>query len=83
MESFWKKVKLKMKNNLPDHSYRMWIEPIHYIGVENNVITLSCPNPFSKKRIKDNYLAGLEAEFSCLGHPDVKIKLDADGNGGS
>ncbi len=83
MESFWKKVKLRMKNNLPDHSYRMWIEPIHYIGVENNVITLSCPNPFSKKRIKDNYLAGLEAEFSAFGYPDVEIRLDADGSTGA
>lgn len=81
MESFWKEVKSRMKNSLPDHSYRMWIEPIHYTGVDNNVITLSCPNSFSKKRIKDNYLAGLEAEFTTLGCSGVSIELDAGGAG--
>lgn len=75
MESFWKNVKLKMKTFLPDHSYRMWIQPVEYLGIEEKVIKLSCPNAFSKKRVNDNYLAGLKAEFSKLGCACEKIEL--------
>lgn len=75
MESCWEKVKLEMKHSLPDHSYRMWIQPMGYLASGANVVKLSCPNPFSRKRIKDNYLAGLESQFKKFGFGDIKIDL--------
>ncbi|MCP4114983.1 MAG: chromosomal replication initiator protein DnaA [Desulfobacteraceae bacterium] len=75
MESSWEKVKLEMKQSLPDHSYRMWIQPMGFLESGANVVKLSCPNSFSKKRIRENYLAGLEAQFRKLGCADTKIDL--------
>jgi len=82
MESCWEKVKLEMKKSLPDHSYRMWIQPMGYLESDTNVINLSCPNSFSKKRIRDNYLAGLEAQFVKFGCVDAKIDLIVETAGG-
>ena len=81
MESCWEKVKLEMKHSLPDHSYRMWIQPMGYIESRANVVKLSCPNSFSRKRIKDNYLAGFEAQFKKFGFGDIKIDLMVETKG--
>jgi len=76
MESCWKKVKLKMKESLPDHSFRMWIQPMEFLASDAGVVTLSCPNPFSKKRVKDNYLVEINREFSQAASTDIRIDLD-------
>lgn len=78
MEQYWERVKLEMKNSLPGHSYRMWIDPMGYIAGADDVIKLSCPNLFSKKRISDNYLAGLESQFTKLGLGQIKIDLNVE-----
>jgi len=75
MESFWKKVKSNMKDFLPDHSYRMWLGPLEFVTAQENIITLSCPNTFSRRRIREHYLAGLEKEFQHLGVKGAAIKL--------
>ncbi len=116
MESIWNQVKENMKNLLPDHSFRMWIQPIQFIGFEFSttdnsdthilrcepkgfetkvdkviedslnsvVIKLLCPNSFSKKRIKDNYIVGMTQEFLKLSHEfklaNVVIELDIASN---
>ncbi|OQY00552.1 MAG: chromosomal replication initiator protein DnaA [Desulfobacteraceae bacterium 4572_130] len=78
MKSCWKKIKLTMKKSLPDHSYRMWIQPIQFIEIENNVIKLSCSNFFSKNRIKTNYLTTLETQFKKHGYKSIKIELTVE-----
>ncbi|SLM30019.1 Chromosomal replication initiator protein DnaA [Desulfamplus magnetovallimortis] len=80
MESLWNNVKLKMKDSLPDHSFRMWIQPIEFLASENSVITLLCPNTFSRKRVKDNYIQGIINEFSTLGFADLQIELETPEN---
>jgi chromosomal replication initiator protein len=55
METFWDQVKTVIKAQLPDHSFRMWIEPLQCRSTENGEVVLSCPNSFSKKRVQENY----------------------------
>jgi chromosomal replication initiator protein len=55
METFWKQVKAVVKGQLPDHSFRMWIEPIQCHSFEDGNVVLSCPNYFSRKRVQENY----------------------------
>ena len=64
-----------MKDCLPDHSYRMWLGPIEFVTAHENIITLLCPNTFSRRRIKEHYLAGLEKAFQQLGVKDAAIEL--------
>lgn len=76
MESYWNTVKAKLKDSLPDHSFRMWIQPIEFLSSDGESITLTCPNVFSKKRIKDHYLEDMTSAFVSLGLKRVGIKLD-------
>lgn len=70
MEAVWKDVKAALKTQIPDHSYRMWIEPIKFHKNQDNGIVLSCPNFFSKKRVKAQYSSIIESEINrTLGRP--------------
>ena len=63
MEAVWNEVKAVIKERIPDHSYRMWIEPIKPSQDENGALTLTCPNCFSKKRVQENFGAIIESEL--------------------
>ena len=75
MESFWEEVKCRVKESVPDHCYRMWIDPVNLIEHSNSHIKLSGPNPYCVKRLKDNYLPILKETFTRLGHRDLKIEF--------
>ena len=75
MESFWEKVKYQIKKTLPDHSYRMWIEPVNLIEFDKTSLKLSSPNTYFIKRLKNNYLPIFKKEFSKLGVDDINIEF--------
>jgi chromosomal replication initiator protein len=55
MEAFWKKAKSVIKKHIPDHSFRMWIEPLAVSQSGENSWVVYCPNFFSKKRVQGLY----------------------------
>lgn len=65
-----------MKKTLPDHSYRMWIDPVELLGHDNHHIKLSSPNIYFIKRLKDNYLSLIEQAFFKLGIHDIDIEFE-------
>jgi len=70
MEAVWKELKAAIKQRIPVHSYRMWIEPIKFSESQDGRMVLSCPNTFSKKRVQDNYRALIVSEIErTLGKP--------------
>ncbi|PIE61789.1 MAG: chromosomal replication initiator protein DnaA [Desulfobacterales bacterium] len=72
MELFWKQVKAELQSAIPDHCYRMWIEPVGLLEHDSDRITLSVPNAFFVRRIKENYLTQIQREFSRRGQ-DVRV----------
>lgn len=82
MESFWKEVKSQVKNRVPDHCYRMWIEPVTFLEHDSDCVTLATPNEFFTRRLRDNYQRVFETEFSRLGHP-VRIEFKTGGKKGA
>ncbi|MDD9304270.1 MAG: chromosomal replication initiator protein DnaA [Desulfobacter sp.] len=77
MESFWKEVKSQVKKSVPDHCYRMWIEPVALFDHGSDRITLSAPNAFFAKRLKENYQGCFEKEFLKLGQK-LQIEFRTD-----
>jgi len=75
MGLFWEEVKGQIKKTLPDHSYRMWIDPVELLEHDNHHIKLSSPNTYFIKRLKDNYLPMFEKEFSNIGISDIHIEF--------
>lgn len=63
MEAVWKKVKSAIKERIPHHSFRMWIEPLELHQGEEDGFEISCPNFFSKKRVQDQYGVIIESEL--------------------
>ncbi|WP_299983477.1 chromosomal replication initiator protein DnaA [Desulfobacula sp.] len=83
MGSFWEEVKCQIKKIVPDHSYRMWIDPVELLEHDNHHIKLSSPNAYSIKRLKDNYLSIFEEEFSRIGINDINIEFKVSSKGKS
>ena len=76
MDSFLKEVKSHIKELVPDHCYRMWIEPVVLSTHDAETIVLSVPNDFYVKRLKENYLGYFEDGFLRLGQK-VRIEFKA------
>ena len=75
MDQIWTSVKSLLKEKLPGHSYRMWIDPIEFSENENDAMVLACPNLFSKKRISDNYGQMIEDAVSSAAGRAFKVRL--------
>ena len=78
MEAVWNAVKAAIKERVPGHSYRMWIEPIKPHEGEAESLVLACPNFFSKKRVQENFGSLIAAELEkALGRScDVTIVVE-------
>ncbi len=82
MESYWTQVKSQVKESLPEHSYRMWIDPVEFLGSEEDRIRLSSPNAFCARRLKENYLPVIKNEFGKLGQTvDIEFAVGGKKNG--
>jgi len=76
MDSIWSKAKAAIKTHIPGHSYRMWIEPVEFISENEGVVVLSCPNPFSKKRVLENYSDIILSEIRNISGQSFQIALE-------
>jgi chromosomal replication initiator protein len=63
MKAIWEETKTAIKLSIPNHCFRMWIEPLKMITCNEDSIVLSSHNFFSKKRVLDNYGALIESEL--------------------
>jgi chromosomal replication initiator protein len=66
MKAIWKEAKAAIKLRVPNHCFRMWIEPLRLSRFDNNRLTLVSPNFFSKKRVLDHYGDLIETELSRI-----------------
>jgi len=79
MKTIWNKVKAEIKRQIPVHSYRMWIEPLEFIKSQEDVVTLSCPNFFSKKRVQNHYGDLIESEVNKISKKAVQFSIEISG----
>jgi chromosomal replication initiator protein len=76
MEAVWNIVKSAVKEKIPGHSYRMWIEPVEFECETNDGISLSVPNQFYKKRILSHYQELLETEITGITGASCKLSVN-------
>ncbi len=79
MKTIWNTVKAEIKKQIPVHSYRMWIEPLEVVKSQEDGVTLSCPNFFSKKRVQDHYGALIESEVNKISKKAVRFSIEISG----
>ncbi len=76
MEDVWEKVKAAIRERVPAHTYKMWIEPMGFVRSREDAIVLSCPNFFFKKRVVEHYNTLIESEFSRILLKSCKLSLE-------
>ena len=80
MELIWNEAKAALKDHVPGHSYRMWIEPLVFHQQSDGRLVLECPNLFSRRRILDNYCDVIESEISRISGRQIDLAIEiADG----
>ncbi|MCP4113381.1 MAG: chromosomal replication initiator protein DnaA [Desulfobacteraceae bacterium] len=83
-DNIWERAKASLKEHMPEHFYKMWIEPVEFNNDKNGTVTLSCPNFFSKKRVQDHYGTMIESELKKISGKNCKISIEiAEKNGNS
>jgi len=81
MDSIWAKVKIALKDYIPSHSFRMWIEPLKGHQDDQKNFILLCPNMFSKRRVNEHYGHLIKSEIARLtGQPCPLIIQVNNGN---
>ncbi len=80
MEQYWKKIKSTLKNAIPLHSFRMWIEPLTVCGDDGGEFFIECPNAFSLRRVQDQYSQLIRAEFERLTGQICHFRVANGGN---
>ena len=63
MKAIWKEAKTAIKLRIPNHCFRMWIEPLRLTKCDESAFYLASPNFFSKKRVLDHYGDLITAEL--------------------
>jgi chromosomal replication initiator protein len=77
----WDRIKTSIKNHVPAHSYRMWIEPIGLGVCEDNAVELTCANAFSQKRIQEHYGALIRGEVERALGKGLEIRFGVSEGG--
>lgn len=54
MSLIWEKAKSELQTAVPEHTFKMWLEPLS-LKEEQGVFTICCPNVFSKKKVQKDY----------------------------
>lgn len=89
MEDIWKAAKDAVKGKIPEHSYRMWIEPVAFDKITSDGLAVMCPNLIYQKKIEEHYAGLIESELnrlassSCRLHINIADKSPKSGRGGA
>lgn len=76
MQELWNKVKTTVKQCLPPHSYRMWIEPLALKSWHNDSLVLTVPNFFSRKRVTEHYSQLLERTAAEVAGRGCRVQIE-------
>jgi len=76
MEDIWKAAKNAVKGRIPEHSYRMWIEPIVFDKSTADGVAVLCPNLIYQKKIEGYYVGMIESEMGRLASKSLKLHIN-------
>ena len=55
MDNIWNNIKNSLKEDVPGHVFKMWLESLNFLEYNNKELILSCNNSFIKKNIKQRF----------------------------
>jgi len=76
MEEVWEKVKSAIQQRIPNHSFKMWIEPLTVSRTDDINWVVYCPNFFSKKRVQGLYGEMIKGAIINSTGPNCELKFE-------
>ena len=73
----WEKIRRRIRERIPEHCYRMWIEPVAMAGTGPGSVTLASPNAFMSRRLEMVYLPVIREALEGEGLAGVRIRFTA------
>ncbi len=74
MREIWEDLKNRLRSRISEGSFRIWIAPLKFGGVEDGTLILRCPNQFFASWVQEHYLPYIMEDLISLGQ-DLKIRL--------
>jgi chromosomal replication initiator protein len=71
IQTIWNNCLKIIRDNINEHSFKTWFEPIKPVKIENNILTIQVPSPF--------YFEWLEEHYIDLLRKTIKKELGANG----
>jgi chromosomal replication initiator protein len=76
MSHIWHEVKAALAKQIPNHSFRMWIEPLNIELVDPHRVRLTCPNHFFRKRVVENFSQTISSELQKLTGKPMQLDIE-------
>lgn len=76
MKNIWEQTKAVIKERIPGHKYRMWVEPLEFKEEKEGMIILSCPNLFTKKRVLSYYGSMIGSELKRIAKKNCDFSVE-------
>jgi chromosomal replication initiator protein len=76
MSHIWHEVKAALAKQMPDHSFRMWIEPLNFALADQHRVRLTCPNHFFRKRVVENFSQAICSELQRLTGTAMQLDIE-------
>lgn len=75
MEELWSKVVDSLKERIGQQNYEIWIKPINFVSITDDVLELEVPNRFFKDWINENYSSQIKEIVSFLTERHCSIRF--------
>ncbi len=76
MEKYWNRIKSALKDTIPLHTYRMWIEPLTIRQDGTGELIIECPNAFSLRRVQEHFSQQIRKEIKRLTGQTCRFCID-------
>ena len=78
-ELLWTAAVDRLKSRVSPQNFDMWLRPIELMSWDGATVRLRAPNSYVRLWFESNFLSSLVKELHELGHDQVRIEFDPDG----
>lgn len=79
VQLLWDEAVGRVKSRLAPQNYEMWLRPIEVRTFSGSVLRLRAPNSYVRTWFESNFLRTVLEELRELGHEEIRVEWDPDG----
>ncbi len=83
VQLLWDEAVGRLKSRVSSQNYDMWLRPIEVRSFDGSTLRLRAPNSYIRSWFETNFLGTLLTEIRELGHDEVRVEFEPDGNDGA